>query len=101
MSLGEGHLTRIPAQTPWPGVALGTRYHGGTLMVGWRELVWSLIAGQGVEVGVTSNADINARGCAWIPIAMSHCHASMPVVEVGLCSTRASVWWILCVVYAC
>ena len=29
----------------------------------------------GREVVVTSNPDINACGCAWIPIAMSHCHA--------------------------
>lgn len=55
---------------------LGTRYQLGTLMVAWRELAWSLIPWLGVEVVVTSNADINARGCAWIPIAMSHCHAS-------------------------
>lgn len=74
--------------------ALGTRYQLDTLMVGWRELVWSLIPLLGAEVVVTSNADINARGCAWIPIAMSHCLASIPAIEVGLRPTRASVWWI-------
>lgn len=94
MSLGEGHLTRIPAQKLCPGVAPGY-----TIPLGHPD---GWVAGAGLEldtatgreVVVTSNADINARGCAWIPIAMSHCHASQSW-EVGPRPTRASVWWSL------
>lgn len=45
MSLGEGHLTQIPAQELGPMCGRpGTRYQWCTLMSGWRELVQSLIA---------------------------------------------------------
>lgn len=78
MSLGEGHLTHIPAQKLGPGLWLpGTRYRWCTLMDGWRELAWlawSLIPWQVVEVVVTSNSDINAQ---WVCLD-SHCHVPLP-----------------------
>lgn len=85
MSLGEGHLTRIPARKLCPGVALACRGytipiqplgHPDGRVAGAGLELDTVAPWQGAEVVVTSNADINARGCAWIAIAMSHCHAS-------------------------